>query len=120
MASQAGIEPYTSQSVPPAYRPFSQATEWYNDQSIWYAHQQITRLPRKDYFLTTNFDVVYEQRRPVRDFTPQLQTLHRYYTIVDDDRTIIEILQEEPELYPLLFDAVEPLQQAFGNKCLIY
>ena len=112
MPSQTGIELYTSQSVPSAYRPFSQATERYNDQPM--------RLPHKDYFLTTNFDYMYEQHQPVRDFTPQLQTLHQYYTIMDDDRTIIELLQEEPELYPLLLEAVEPLQKAFGNKRLVY
>jgi hypothetical protein len=127
MPSQAGVEPYTSQSIPSAYRQFSQATERYNnqyigytDQPTWYTHQQIIRSPREGYFLTTNFDDVYEQKRPVRDFTRQLQTLHRYYTIVDDDRTVIELLQEEPELYPLLLDAVDPLRQAFGDKRLIY
>lgn len=119
MPSQAGVEPYTSQNVPSVYRRFSQATEWYHDQDI-YAYQQITRPPREVYLLTTNFDKVYEQRRPVRDFTQQLQTLHRYYTIMDDDRTIIDLLQEEPELYPLLLEAVEPLQQAFGDKHLLY
>jgi hypothetical protein len=63
---------------------------------------------------------LYKQQRPASDFTPQLQTLHRYYTVVDDDRTIIQLLEEEPQLYLLLLDAVEPLQQAFGDKRLIY
>jgi hypothetical protein len=127
MHSQAGVEHYTFQNIPPVDRPISRATEWYNDQPrwftdqpTWYTHQQIMKFPPKAYLLTTNFDKVLEQRQPVRDFIPQLETLHRYYTIVDDDRTIIELLQEEPQLYPLLLDAVEPLQQTFGNKRLIY
>jgi hypothetical protein len=120
MPSQAGVELYNSQSVPSAYRPVSQAIEKYADQLTGYAQPEIRRLSRKGIFLGTNLDDLYEQRLPTRDFTLQLQTLHRYYTIMDDDRTIIEFLQEEPELYPLLLDAVDPLRQAFGEKRLIY
>ena len=39
---------------------------------------------------------------------------------MDDDRTVTEFVQEEPELYWLLLEAVDPLRQAFGEKRLIY
>jgi hypothetical protein len=127
MPSQVGVELYTSQSVPPASRLVPQARERYIDQHIWFTDQltgytqpQIRRLSDSSLFLETNLDDLYKQRRPTRDFTPQLQILHRYYAIMDDDRPIIELLQEEPELHSLLLDAVEPLRQAFGDKRLIY
>ena len=120
MPSQVGVERYTSQSVPPAYRPVPQARDRYTDQLTGYTPPQTRRLLRQDSFLEANLADLYEQRRPTRDFTPQLQTLHQYYTIMDDDRTVTEFVQEEPELYWLLLEAVDPLRQAFGEKRLIY
>ena len=52
--------------------------------------------------------------------TAQLFILHQHYTIVDDDRTFIELLATEPELCSLLIEAVEPLRHTFGDKRLIY
>jgi hypothetical protein len=120
MPSQVGVELYTSQSVPPAYRPVPQTIEKYTDQLTGYTQLQTRKLSREGSFLETNLDDLYEQRPPTRDFTPQLTILHQYYTIMDDGRTIIELLQEEPELYWLLLEAVDPLRQAFGEKRLIY
>jgi len=113
MPSQAGVELYTPQSAQPASRLFHQATEQYEDQHIMI-------LSRRGRFANTGMGDFYEQRRPHRDFTAQLHTLHQHYTILDDDRTITGLLQAEPALYSLLVDAVEPLQHAFGDKRLVY
>lgn len=61
-----------------------------------------------------------EQPRPNRDFTVQLRSLQQHYTILDDDRTIIELLEAEPALYALLIDAVKPLRHAFGDKRIVH
>ena len=63
---------------------------------------------------------VYEHPQPRKDFSAQLRALHQHYTILDDDRTFIELLATEPALYSLLIEAVEPLRHAFGDKRLIY
>ena len=73
-----------------------------------------TRLGDRD------LSYLYEQPQPNQDFTEQLRALHQHYTILDDDRTIIELLATEPALYSLLIEAVEPLRHAFGDKRLIY
>jgi hypothetical protein len=62
----------------------------------------------------------YEQPRPNRDCAEQLRSLQKYYMILDDNHTIIELLKAEPALYTLLIDAVVPLQQAFGDKRIIH
>ena len=111
MPSQAGVELYTSQSVPPAFWLFHQDTEMYKDQ-------QIMVLSRGEDFVNTG--IFYEQQRPNRDFTAQLRVLHRHYTILDDSRVITGLLEEEPALYSLLIDAVAPLQRAFGDRRLVY
>ena len=58
--------------------------------------------------------------QPKKDFTEQLRTLNQHYTILGDDRTIVELLATEPVLYSLLIEAIEPLRQVFGDKHLIY
>jgi hypothetical protein len=111
MPSQAGVELYYSQSVQPASELFHQATEMYNDQ-------QIVASPRGEYFVDTGD--LYKQQRPDRDFITQVRDLQRYYTILDDDGAISQLLATEPALYSLLIEAVEPLRHAFGDKRLIY
>jgi hypothetical protein len=63
---------------------------------------------------------VYDHPQPKKDFAEQLRSLYQYYTILSDDRTVMELLATEPALYSLLIEAVEPLRQAFGDKRLIY
>lgn len=58
----------------------------------------------------------YEQTRPNRDLAAQLQ---QHYTILDSDRVIIELLEEEPALFRLLVEAVQPLRTVFGEKRLL-
>jgi hypothetical protein len=45
----------------------------------------------------------------------ELRTLQRHYTILDSDRLVIELLEDEPALLPLLIDAARPLRNAFGE-----
>jgi hypothetical protein len=111
MYSQAGVELYTSQNMPPASWLFYQDTEMYKDQ-------QIMVLSRGEHFANT--DNFYEQQRPSRDFAAQLCALHQHYTILDDDRVVTGLLEEEPALYSLLIGAVAPLQRAFGDRRLVY
>ena len=113
MPSQAGVESYSSQNVPLVSSLYHQAIERYEDQPSMF-------LSRGDYFANRGMDDFYAQRQPSRDFTAQLNTLHRYYTILDDDRALIRLLEAEPELYFLLVEAIEPLRQAFGEKTLLY
>jgi hypothetical protein len=91
-----------------------------------YNYQQ-TMIPlRKPYFVIgASLDdgvlsSVYEHSQPKKDFSAQLRALHQHYTILNDDRTFIELLATEPALYSLLIEAVEPLRHAFGDKRLIY
>src|SRR5262252_4573626 len=58
--------------------------------------------------------------QPKKDFTAQLRALQEHYTILDDDRTVREILEAEPVLYTLLIEAIEPLRHAFGDKRIIH
>ncbi len=60
------------------------------------------------------------QARPSQNFTAQLRSLQQHYTILDDDRLITEILEEETSLYTLLIEAIKPLQRAFGEKRIIH
>ena len=113
MLSQAGVESYSSQNVPLVSPLYHQAIERYEDQPSMF-------LSRGDCFANRGMDDFYEQRQPSRDFTAQLNTLHRYYTILDDDHALIRLLEAEPDLYFLLIEAVEPLRQAFGEKALLY
>ena len=91
-----------------------------------YEDQQIRMVPRNAHLVTGAGSIyyflpyVYDHPQPKKDFTEQLRALHQYYTILDDDRTLIELLATEPALYSLLIEAVEPLRHAFGDKRLIY
>jgi hypothetical protein len=91
-----------------------------------YDNLQIRVVPQKARLATgVNSDdrglsYVYDHPQPKKDFAAQLRILHQQYTILSDDRTMIELLEAEPALYSLLIEAVEPLRQAFGDKRLIY
>jgi hypothetical protein len=103
-------------SVPPAS---------YRDE-IGYDYQQTMVPPRKPRFDTgesayNNYlSYVYEHPQSKKDFLAQLRALQQHYTILDDDRTFIELLASDSALYSLLIEAVEPLRHAFGDKWLIY
>jgi len=58
--------------------------------------------------------------QPKKDFTAQLRALQEHYTILDDDRTVRELLETEPALYSLLKEAIKPLRHAFGDKWIIH
>ena len=62
---------------------------------------------------------LYEQTRPNGDLAAQLRTLQQHYTVVNSNRVIIELLEEEPALYRLLVEAVQPLRTVFGEKLLL-
>lgn len=91
-----------------------------------YDYQQTIMPPHDPHFVTgaSLDDRVlssgYEHSQPKKDFSAQLRALHQHYTILDDDRTFIELLATEPALCSLLIEAVEPLRHAFGDKRLIY
>lgn len=99
--------------VPPP--PHSQAPDWYE-------RQQSTNSPAKigaqSAWLARDISsegCSYEQIRPNRDFAPRLRSLQQYYAIQDSVFLVLELLAEEPVLYALLIEAVEPLQHAFGS-----
>ncbi len=118
MPSQSGVFDIP-QNRPPVSHAFYQNMRGYGDQ-------QIESLPRNIRFAidTSAGDYVlsylYAQPQPNKDSAKQLRALHQRYTILDDDRTIIELLEAEPALYSLLIDAVVPLQQAFGDKRIVH
>ena len=59
------------------------------------------------------------QARTALDYSEQLLALQKYYTFLDSDPIIIKFLDEEPALYLLLGEAVEPLRSAFGKRCIL-
>lgn len=62
----------------------------------------------------------YEQIRPNQNFALQLRSLQQHYMILNDDRLIRQLLEEEPSLYALLIEAVNPLHLAFGENRIIH
>ena len=75
-------------------------------------HSQATQSP----FYTA----LLGKARPSQNLMAQLRSLQQHYTILDDDRLITEILEEETSLYTLLIEAIKPLQHAFGEKRIIH
>jgi hypothetical protein len=61
----------------------------------------------------------FEQTRSNLDVAAQLRTLEQRYTILDSGRLIIEVLEEEPALFPLLVEAVQPLRRVFGEMQIL-
>jgi len=108
------------QNRPPVPLPFHQNAEWYESQrtAIWGSNIFSVTDPRRP--TDQVFIYSFEQPRPNRNFTLQLRDLQQHYTILDDNRLIIELLEEEPALYGLLIDAVKPLQHAFGDKRIVH
>src|ERR1700681_312437 len=93
----------------PAPMPLPQTPDWYE-------RQQETNGPTAIVFAQ---GYPYEQVRPNRDFTPQLQSLEQHYTLLDSNHLMIEYLADEPPVYALLIEAVRPLQNAFGKGRII-
>lgn len=58
------------------------------------------------------------QARPNRDFTAELRSLQRHYTI-SNNRLLIGLFEEEPALFALLVEAIRPLKDAFGESPII-
>lgn len=85
----------------------------------WYETQQGTTLPTFVFSPMNPRAYCYEQVRPSRDFAAQRRFLQQHYMILDNDRVITELLEEEPALYTLLIEAVKPLQDAFGEKRIV-
>ena len=50
----------------------------------------------------------------------QLSALQKHYTMEDSDREVVNILEACPTLFPLLMEASQPLQTAFGEKALFH
>ena len=115
MLSQFGVGFDIPQNRPPMLPPFHQIAEGYEDQ-------RVTTLPRTVLLAASDrvLSYSYDQLRSNRDFAVQLRSLQQHYTILDDDRTLIELLEAEPALYELLIDAVKPLQYAFGDKRIVH
>lgn len=125
----AGLGSPQKISPVPIYRP--QLAEWYNIQQLGTTNSfSVTGVPAfdsldyrvaKDNFVkqSSSYAALLGQARPNRKFTAQLRTLQQHYTILDDDRPIIELLKEEPALYTLLIEAIKPLQHAFGEKRIV-
>src|SRR5262245_4769316 len=119
MPSQAGEVFDIPQNYPRVLPVFYQDVRGYDDQ-------QIMVLPRKARFATGVssgayvLSYFYDHPQPNKDFTEQLRVLHQHYTILADDRTVIELVGTEPAIYSLLSDAVEALRHAFGEQRIIY
>jgi hypothetical protein len=62
----------------------------------------------------------YRSPQPYKDFKEDLETLHKHYIFLDDDRAIVRLLETHPAISSLLMGAVEPLREAFGDRRLIY
>jgi len=118
MPSQAEALYDSPQSIPPENKSFYQNVRVYENQQI------TTPTPDADFVIGMRSGggvlSCYYSSQPKQDFTAQLQALQPHYTILDDDRTFIDLLATEPALHSLLIEAVEPLQHAFGDKRLIY
>lgn len=108
------------QALPAAPPSLHQTPEWYEGQATnWPANivfaSRARRLTGSDFLPPCS----YEQARPIRDYAEQLRSLQQHYTILDSNRLIIELLEEEPALYALLVEAVRPLQNAFGERRIV-
>ena len=93
----------------------------------WYEYQQSASLQPGNIveFVTSKPGGIvlsqgysYEQTCPKRDLDAQLRSLQRQYTILDSDRVITKLLEQEPTLFRLLVEAVNPLRAAFGERRL--
>ena len=119
MLNQFGVDFDIPQIRPPVPPPSLQTVELYETQP------RITSPVCTDFALSIHrradgvLSYLYEQPRPNRDFTAQLRSLQQYYTILADDHTITELMEEAPALYPLLIEAIKPLQHAFGEKRIL-
>jgi len=110
------------QTRPQRPRPFEQSDDWYAEQrptttlpfDVFSAH---THYGVQDYREYIVFDV---QPRPYRNFLEELRKLQKHYLLLDEPQRIIELLRQEPSLYMLLTEAIEPLHRAFGGTRIIH
>ena len=84
-------------------------------EAAWADREQVVGKVRGSNELFQTIDL-YTQAPPRHDFTAQLRTLQKDYTIVDSDRDVMELLEEHASLFPLLVQAVQPLKSAFGER----
>jgi hypothetical protein len=91
----------------------------------WYELQTATQSLRTasevhgsggSFFTQSN---TFEQIRSNRDVTGKLRTLRQLYMVLESDRRVIEVLEEQAGLFTLLIEAVGPLRMAFGEKRLL-
>jgi hypothetical protein len=106
------------QTLPAEPPPFHQTTAWYEHQQTSWPTDIVFGRGRLGRSLSSQ-GYPYEQMRPNRDFALQVRVLQQHYTMLNRNDLIIEILGEEPALYPLLLAAVRPLQNAFGQGRII-
>jgi hypothetical protein len=110
--------PQTRPPVPPS---FDQTAEWYERQGATGLPSNTVFAPDECRFAGSIFSPAcsYEQARPNRDSAAQLRSLQQHYTILDSNRVIIKLLEEESALYTLLVEAVSPLKNAFGEGRIV-
>ncbi len=109
----AGATQQTQPSIPP---PFRQPAAWDERQ------QGVVLADRSSSggLVQVLIQDPYKQTQIQRDLTAQLRILQRHYTIVDSDRYVSELLEDDPTLFGLLVEAVEPLQLSFGKKRILH
>jgi hypothetical protein len=54
----------------------------------------------------------------IQELSVLLRSLQEHYMILDSEDSI-ELLQQQPSLFRLLIEAVEPLRMAFGNDHIL-
>jgi hypothetical protein len=101
------------------------APSFFDQTAPWYGDQRASNLPPEIFSVPGTRNVwsqadPYRQTGPWRDLANELGTLRKYYTILDNDRVVMEFLEEESVLYTLLVEAVRPLQIAFGERRLFH
>jgi hypothetical protein len=116
----AGLD--VPQTLPGAHRSLHQAAKWYEHQQPATSSANVVVFAPNTRRIEENLishAYSYEQPRSNRDYAGQLRALQQHYTTLDTNRSIIEVLEEEPALYTLLLEAVRPLHNAFGERRLI-
>jgi hypothetical protein len=111
------LSSFDVQQTSPLPRPHQiQKSEWYERQQP--ANDTLAVRHVSSSIASQNFH--YDQGRSRQNVTVQLRSLQQYYTILDGNLLVIELLEEEVALYRLLLEAVRPLQSAFGAGRIIH
>jgi hypothetical protein len=109
----------TPQTTVPCPQPLShRAPEWYEIQTATWSPRFASEAHGYGGSLLSQ-GTTFEQVRPNRDLSGQLRTLRQYYTLLESDRGVIDVLEDEAALFTLLIEAVQPLRTAFGEKRLL-